>query len=43
LAQGDKHAVKRKKDVSVQLGNKTGVNPPKWGLANPNNSDIISQ
>jgi hypothetical protein len=29
--------------VSVQLGNKTGVNPPKWGLANPNNSDIISQ
>jgi hypothetical protein len=29
--------------VSVQLGNKTGVNPPKWGLANLNNSDIISQ
>jgi RNA 3'-terminal phosphate cyclase (ATP) len=30
-------------DVSVQLGNKTGVNPPKWGLANLKNSDIISQ
>jgi transposase len=29
--------------VSVQLGNKTGVNPPKWGLANLKNSDIISQ